>query len=823
MANCPTSRSDTNGYGAAVQKPPTKRQALASAAPASAPASTTPESATESAPESAPTSIPTLTPTCNSPSGSVAAVGPQAESKAEFHPPSQLQPPTPLAKPVRRRGTVACGRCRRLRSKCVHDHPAPPCQTCKLVGGLVEAQCSFPKRGEKDVDRQFRRRTTAANTVQRTEAKKGTAPAAAPESVVSPSSDTNTEKAVSISTQNDGLYSSAVTPVSYACSPPPRPPAAAALISRFPDPPGPSDARSLLPPIDEVVEGCRIFVTSYFQLGFIPKSIFLERLIRPSENVSTFLLCCILCISARFTPKLVQRYGGARKATDYFVEASRRMVPTEMYLPSLERIQAFFLLAISQWGNGDKDRSSMDMGIAVRMAALLKLHSEESYALPPHAPAERIVQSESARRTFWMIQSQENLHSGYKTPAPFPLEDITTLLPCDEKDFAFGDLPTERAAMAGTPPGLANPSLVYSPRRCLFATLIQVHGLWGKVARRACRTDHSINKAPPWDASSEYARTITELNEWEASLPQDHCFSVWNLRGWKSESLHLAYLAVTMVIRLSHIVSRRIYLEDMLTTLTSSPPDQNLPGSTPSMAPDADEPVPNIPTTSTRETYPDAPGGFWAQMATELFTNVQSLHEQIDAFFSMRTPEEGFPQILVFCVYMCGSLASYLWRSPSLCPELAPRAETMANRALEVLSELHPAWPMSSKWQKGLQQIATPLNGKSPAEGPSQNQTPLPLERRPGGASDCEPNTCKGAGTVFHFPVRHQQQPQFHGPAANPQYQHLTSNPHVQQSYEPHSSHPHIQGMHSFPNELFDAELTAFLQGDFQFESFDSA
>jgi hypothetical protein len=51
----------------------------------------------------------------------------------------------------------------------------------------------------------------------------------------------------------------------------------------------------------------------------------------------------------------------------------------------------------------------MDMGVAVRMAALLKLHREETYQLAADASADQIVRAESARRSFWMIQSQENL------------------------------------------------------------------------------------------------------------------------------------------------------------------------------------------------------------------------------------------------------------------------------------------------------------------------------------------------------------------------------------------------------------------------------
>lgn len=55
---------------------------------------------------------------------------------------------------------------------------------------------------------------------------------------------------------------------------------------------------------------------------------------------------------------------------------------------------------------------------------------------------------------------------------------------------------------------------------------------------------------------------------------------------------------------------------------------------------------------------------FWENMSYELFSNVLGLYEQIDAFFSHRSSDEGFPAMIVFCVYICGSLASYLWKWP---------------------------------------------------------------------------------------------------------------------------------------------------------------
>lgn len=471
---------------------------------------------------------------------------------------------------------------------------------------------------------------------------------------------------------------------------------------------GSSKSGPLFPPHKEIVAGCRVFVSSYFQLGFLPKAIFLEAITRNVHAVSPFLLSSILSIAARFTPSLVRRYGSAARATENFLQISRTLAPTEMYHPSLERTQGFFLLAIAEWGHGDKERSAMDMGVAVRMASILKLHREETYAscMGPTATPEQVIRAESARRTFWLIHSQENLQAGYSAPAPFPPEDITARLPCDEHSFAFGVNPAPRAVLAGSVPAQQRPDAARSPHRCLFATMIQAHHLWGQVARRACRADLKAATAnttatAPWDAGSEYQLLTKELRTFESEMPERHRWSVWNLRVWQDEDLHLSYLAIVMVLRVANIVERRIYLDEILLSVNNQ-----------ASADHGDEMLISPRTTPVKQ----APDGFWTSMANELFENVLELYEQIDAFFTLRTtPEEGFPAIVVFCVYICGSLASYLWRYPQLCPHVATRAEEMSLRCVQVLEDLHKAWPTSTRWNQGLQQIAGPLAAASAA------------------------------------------------------------------------------------------------------------
>lgn len=48
------------------------------------------------------------------------------------------------------------------------------------------------------------------------------------------------------------------------------------------------------------------------------------------------------------------------------------------------------------------------MGIAMRMAALMRLHREDTYTLQ-NPSKEMVIASESARRTLWMLHSRSKL------------------------------------------------------------------------------------------------------------------------------------------------------------------------------------------------------------------------------------------------------------------------------------------------------------------------------------------------------------------------------------------------------------------------------
>ncbi|KAL2172623.1 hypothetical protein VTG60DRAFT_4742 [Thermothelomyces hinnuleus] len=390
-----------------------------------------------------------------------------------------------------------------------------------------------------------------------------------------------------------------------------------------------ADEWDLLPPLPEILESVNQFTRHYFQLGFIPKQLFPERLRTQHRSVSVFFLLGILSVSARLTPALVERFGSAVRASEAFMERASALAQKELYRePTLERCQAFYLLSIAQQGSGLKHKSSINMAVAMRMATLMQLHREETYVIP-NPTRELIIRAESARRTLWMLHSQDNLHSGPQSPVLLSASDITALLPSDESDFANAREPNSRAALEGTPPALENPALVADQGRSLFAALIQVHNYWGAIYRRAINNNRSPR---PWEQDSEYAQMERRLAEWEDGLPNDYRWSNPLLKGYKQEGLDLGYMGVTMTTRLCNIVIRKPYLDEMISRDQSDPELR----------------------------------AFWTEMARKLFWNVSMLYEQIETHYAERSPEDGpGAQMAAFCFYTCGFLACYPCKFPN--------------------------------------------------------------------------------------------------------------------------------------------------------------
>lgn len=417
------------------------------------------------------------------------------------------------------------------------------------------------------------------------------------------------------------------------------------------------------------------------------------------------------------------------------------------------------------------------MGVAIRMATLMMLHREETYQLQ-HKTPETIMAAESARRTIWMLHSQDNLHSGPSSPVSLSAADITTLLPCDEEDFARGTEPASRAALDGTQPAKDNPALLSDKNRSLFATLMQIHHLWGTVGRR---TVYYSRSPKPWDSNSQFSQMVTTLREWEAALPPSHLFSKQLLRRYKDVGEDLAYLCVTMMTRLCNIVLRRPYLADVIRR--------------------------NVKERRQQE--------FFSAMALDLFQNVRGLYEQIDAQFTDRTPDESVgAQIASFCVYSCGLFSTYLCKFPAICPDqsIAAAGPMMLERTIGILNESKEVWPLAARWADALEKFSRdpksmPLttegsmdDGKDPIPRAIRALPPISKSAASAAAAAAMPDRAlplpgtqpaSATSTAMSSPrnghVTHPMAPSSHGvPPPNQNYGH-----HMNQPHSPHASQHH--------------------------------
>lgn len=242
----------------------------------------------------------------------------------------------------------------------------------------------------------------------------------------------------------------------------------------------------------------------------------------------------------------------------------------------------------------------------------------------------------------WMLHSQDNLHSGLRSPVLLSANDITTLLPSNENDFANAREPISRAALEDTPPALENPALVTDEGRSLFAVLIQSHYYWGAICRRAINNSKSLR---PWDPAGEYAQMEGRLASWERGLPNDYRWSSLLLKGYKQEGQDLVCCgppiscpAVTLMFATGvsrgdhdHTSLQYHHPQSVLARVRNPWPFLNFGSLIDCFL---------LSMISYDKSDPELTA-FWVDMARELFRNLNVLYEQIEAHYAERSFEDG--------------------------------------------------------------------------------------------------------------------------------------------------------------------------------------
>jgi len=178
-----------------------------------------------------------------------------------------------------------------------------------------------------------------------------------------------------------------------------------------------------------------------------------------SSAVDPVMIHALLCMAARHSPMLIQRFGkdqGSAKAAESFGLKASNNIWLALDAPTLADIQALCLMVIHEWGSRSAVRAYIYLGQAARMAQMYRVvHVNRHQADPAH-----FLQEESFRRTLWLIYILDCFltSSPGRYPALSKLDIKDVALPCEDMNFNFGNPVSVRTLDGTAPPGCQNPA-----------------------------------------------------------------------------------------------------------------------------------------------------------------------------------------------------------------------------------------------------------------------------------------------------------------------------------------------------------------------------
>ncbi|KAK7421470.1 hypothetical protein QQX98_002169 [Neonectria punicea] len=253
-------------------------------------------------------------------------------------------------------------------------------------------------------------------------------------------------------------------------------------------------------PRDQFIRAAGVFQSQFPELGFLhPSDLEYDADISALQMLG---LLALLTVSSRYVedPETSANSNHAHLVT---TELHKRLLSPSLYL-----VQAFLILSLCNWGQGDGFNAWMHAGIASRMVQGL-LGTKLS-------DIGKGTVSELESRTLWSCFAVDKLLScGTRRPAMFNLHTMVHL-PLNDADFAFG----ERNAQVLLPNE--------SPRRSkyglddCFLLILKGLDIWSDIhswtaegGRRQPGMDET--EECPWAESSQWSRMMRELLQWRSS------------------------------------------------------------------------------------------------------------------------------------------------------------------------------------------------------------------------------------------------------------------------------------------------------------------
>lgn len=230
----------------------------------------------------------------------------------------------------------------------------------------------------------------------------------------------------------------------------------------------------------------------------------------------------------------------ATNASCYFGWHARNILKEVFDSPTIQRVQALSILSSHEWGEGNVSRSYLYVGVAARMGLVLGLGHEEDLIdkddISKLDESSKFVYIESKRRTIWAVYMMDRCNgSGRRRSACISLNNIEVRLPCQEKDFIFGNFRQKSLTFKE-----ADNLIYHNPlkvdidslnKTSCFGFLIVLFDTWTKIAKWVGETGRKLENLPPWNENSNYYILTKKLDDFLESLPHNLRFNKFNLEA----------------------------------------------------------------------------------------------------------------------------------------------------------------------------------------------------------------------------------------------------------------------------------------------------
>ncbi|CAH7681774.1 hypothetical protein PPACK8108_LOCUS14424, partial [Phakopsora pachyrhizi] len=444
------------------------------------------------------------------------------------------------------------------------------------------------------------------------------------------------------------------------------------------------------------------------------------------------LLLVIISLAGRFCDSLKALHGGNSYTTcNLYASQALNILRSDPDQISLARVQAYLMLGFYDCAEQQEKRGWMSIGMAIRMAQLMRLanldddedqpsayptqqptdsgHQLQNLetALPLGANHQSIISSDLTnsqtnnqqeiemdirRRTFWSCFLIERLFSdGKDRPVMISCDqdDINTHFPDPEYGFSTGRRPNLGALTTSpTPPWVRTSQSNGTTTNCdqetdLFGQTMRIADLWNKVLKYISRGGRNHDRRCPWLPDSSFSRLDEQLSEWETRLPSHLQSTESNLVAYSIIGQGKSYGLMHLLYFSSLLYLHRDYIP-FLPPLNYNPKDGPIDGQ-PLWHPAGNFAPPN----------PD-----WWKTSTEIcFRSANAITDMITNLryrgASLTNPFAGFS------ILTAGTMHIHQWFWPGSF-SIVKNAREYLSVDTRILNNLKKTWSISHQWCKVL-------------------------------------------------------------------------------------------------------------------------